>query len=95
MIPDDLKLSKIEVEILFRLNSGTFTGEELYKNLDIKQVRFDKAIKILWQGCFLKGRLEDGCCGAPCGQDCVSAFKNERSWLLTKKGMAALQKQQI
>ena len=80
------KLSEVEVAIIRRLSKREMSGSMLISALNIDPLDFQRVHEKLWRDYFLKGRLEDGCCSAPCGPDCVSAFKSHRVWLLTKKG---------
>lgn len=72
--------------IMRRLAASPSTGEAVRLSLAMDRSAFDRDSARLWEAHALRGRLEDGCCNAPCGPHCVSAFRSERIWALTEHG---------
>lgn len=75
-----------ERALLGLLGKKSVAGERLIAHSGFDERRFEAASDRLWKAFMLKGALEDGCCGAPCGVDCVSAFAPDRVWKLTAAG---------
>lgn len=76
----------IGAAIMRRLAASPSAGETVRLELEVDRSAFDRVSARLWEAYALRGRLEDGCCNAPCGPHCVSAFRPERIWALTEQG---------
>ena len=83
-------LNNTEAAILRRLCNVSMTGQQLQLALQFKPHIFETITKRLWCQFYLQGHISDGCCHAPCGPHCISAYNLGRHWELTKKGHVAL-----
>lgn len=82
----------VETGILRRLNQSPATGNDVQRDIGVDTDTYAAASARLWNSAYLRGLQSDGCCNDPCGQACVSAFKQDRVWMLTDYGEAALQR---
>lgn len=73
---------EIEAAIHRRLTLQPMRGDRLCAALGVAEAEFRAAATRLWADFQLQGLVQEGCCRAPCGPDCVAANRMSRTWAL-------------